>query len=209
MRFGAIVLSGGRSLRMGRDKSRLPFGNETMLQRVLNRTRAGLLKVSPNPLVVVVAAEDRQPVDLPAWVHVAVDHKPDEGPLRGLEAGLTALSNLADAAFVTSCDVPFLEPAVIDRLLTRLNGSRGIIAAEEHTGRLHPLCAVYAVNLLPEVQKLLAAGERRLQSLALCSGVGRLDVRELLEVDASLNSLLNLNHPQDYEAALARISGLA
>ncbi|MFM7837604.1 MAG: molybdenum cofactor guanylyltransferase, partial [Planctomycetaceae bacterium] len=43
MRFGAIVLSGGRSLRMGQDKSRLPVQNETLLQRVLNRTRAGLL----------------------------------------------------------------------------------------------------------------------------------------------------------------------
>jgi len=206
MRFGAIVLCGGRSLRMGQDKSRLPVQHETLLQRILNRTRAGLLQVSPDPPVVVVSAADRQLTDLPAWAHVTADRQPGEGPLRGLEAGLSALCGLADAAFVTSCDVPFLEPAVIERLLMRLEGSRGLIAAEESTGRLHPLCAVYAVDLLADVQRLLAAGERRMQSLASCPGVARLDVRELLDVDASLSSLVNLNHPQDYAAALARLS---
>lgn len=207
MRFGAIVLCGGRSLRMGQDKSRLLVQNETLLQRVLNRTRAGLLQVSPDPPVVVVSAANRQLPDLPAWAHVTADRQPGEGPLRGLEAGLTALSGLAEAAFVTSCDVPFLEPAVIERLLMRLEGSRGLIAAEENTGQLHPLCAAYTVDLLADVQRLLAAGERRLQSLASCQGVARLDVRELLDVDASLSSLVNLNRPQDYAAALARLSG--
>ena len=74
--FGGIVLCGGHSRRMGRPKLSLPFGNETMLARVV---RVLSEVVSP---IVVVAAVDQELPPLPSDVIVTRDKQPDLGPLR-------------------------------------------------------------------------------------------------------------------------------
>lgn len=206
MRPGAILLCGGRSTRMGRDKSRLPFGRETLLQRVLNRVTLGLLKVCEAPQIVVVSAADQAMEQLPPGVQIVIDAEPCQGPLRGLEAGLSALAETADAVFLTSCDAPFLEPAVVELLLRRLQGRRGLMVSDSSTGHLHPLCAVYTTGLLPDVRQLLASGERRMRALATIEGVAELEASELRLVDANLGSLQNINEPGDYLAALAQLA---
>ena len=205
MRPGAVLLCGGLSTRMGRDKSQLLFGEETLLQRVLRRVAAGLQKVCDDPRIVVVAAADQVLGPLPAGVQTVVDSAPCEGPLRGLEAGLSALSGTVDCVFLTACDAPFLEPAVIELLLRRLQGRRGLMVSERSTGRLHPLCAVYVPRLLADVRQLLASGERRMRALAELTDVAQLEIDELRAVDADLSSLQNLNEPQDYLAALEKL----
>src|SRR5262245_40439806 len=100
MRVGGVVLCGGESRRMGRPKAWLPFGGERMLPRVV---RVLTEVVSP---VVVVAAPDQEVPPLPASVHVVRDEERGRGPLEGLAAGLAALAGKADAAYLSSCDVP-------------------------------------------------------------------------------------------------------
>src|SRR3954471_21362428 len=87
MRPGAVILCGGKSSRMGQDKAALPFGPETMLQRV-----ARLISevVDPKNLVVVAEADQSLPV-LPVGVTVAHDSRQFRGPLEGLATGLRAL----------------------------------------------------------------------------------------------------------------------
>src|SRR6476620_11737545 len=104
MTAGGIVLCGGLSTRMGSSKALLPFGSETMLQRVVR-----LLGTVVSPLVVVAAPEQALP-DLPAAVTITRDENPGRGPLEGLRAGLKALPTGIDIAYVTSCDVPLLVP---------------------------------------------------------------------------------------------------
>jgi molybdopterin-guanine dinucleotide biosynthesis protein A len=87
---GGIVLAGGKSTRMGTSKALLPFGPETMLQRVV-RILAGV--VSP---VVVVAAPNQELPDLPHDVIVTRDEREGRGPLEGLRAGLKALPSAID-----------------------------------------------------------------------------------------------------------------
>src|SRR5690349_9052533 len=99
---GGIVLCGGKSSRMGTSKALLPFGPETMLQRVV-RILSNV--VSP---IVIVAAEDQEIPQLPAGVIVTHDEREGRGPLEGLRAGLKALPTNVDRAYVTSCDVPLL-----------------------------------------------------------------------------------------------------
>src|SRR5262245_36754359 len=102
MTSGGIVLCGGRSTRMGSPKALLPFGSETMLQRVVR----GLgTVVSP---IVVVAAEGQELPELPTSIVIARDENEDRGPLEALRAGLKGLPEGAEAAYVTSCDVPLL-----------------------------------------------------------------------------------------------------
>src|SRR5437764_7598096 len=100
MRVGGIILCGGQSKRMGRPKAWLPFGGELMLPRVVR-----LLGEAVAP-VVVVAAPGQDVPPLPAGVRVVRDEREARGPLQGLAAGLDALQGVADAAYVSSCDVP-------------------------------------------------------------------------------------------------------
>ena len=114
MTAGGIVLCGGRSTRMGVPKATLPFGSETMLQRVV-RLLASV--VSP---IIVVAARDQQLPELPDHVVVTRDEREQQGPLEGLRAGLSALPDSVGIAYVTSCDVPLLEPRFVERMVELL-----------------------------------------------------------------------------------------
>ena len=107
MRTGGIVLCGGRSSRMGRPKAWLPFGDEVMLQRVVR-----VLREVVDP-VVVVAAPGQDVPELPSRCHDRPRRGRGAGPLGGLAAGLAALEGKADAAYLSSCDVPFLKPEFV------------------------------------------------------------------------------------------------
>src|SRR5579871_1475260 len=115
IRVGGVVLCGGQSSRMGRPKAWLPFGDELMLPRVVR-----LLGEAVAPIVVVAAAGQDVPPLCPE-IEIARDSQSGRGPLQGLVAGLEALRDRVDAAYVSSCDVPFLRPAFVRRLIERLN----------------------------------------------------------------------------------------
>ena len=92
MTAGGIVLCGGRSSRMGTSKALLPFGPETMLQRVVR-----LLGTVVAPIVAVAATDQVLPA-LPAGVIVTRDEREGRGPLEALRAGLKALPPDVEAA---------------------------------------------------------------------------------------------------------------
>src|SRR5580700_6643343 len=110
IRVGGIILCGGQSQRMGRAKAWLPFAGELMLPRVVR-----LLREAVDP-VVVVAAPDQEVPPLAADIAIVRDEEKGRGPLQGLAAGLAALEGRAEAAYLSSCDVPFLKPAFVRRL---------------------------------------------------------------------------------------------
>jgi len=198
MRKGSIILCGGKSSRMGRDKATLPFGAELMLQRVVRLVS----EVVPAECIVIVAARDQVLPDLPAAVRVARDEHPERGPLEGLAAGLRAIADAADAVYVTSCDVPLLVPAFVVRMFELL-GEHDI--AVPHDGEHHhPLAAVYRVGVQAAVDRLL--GTDRLRPRFLFDEVRTrvVLVDELRDVDPQLATLENLNRPEDYRVALIR-----
>lgn len=194
---GGIVLCGGQSKRMGRAKAWLPFGDELMLPRVVR-----LLSEVVEPMV-VVAAPDQEVPPVPATVEIVRDAIARRGPLQGLAAGLTALQGKAEAAYLSSCDVPFLKPAFVRRLIDLLGDNS--IAVPRANGYHHPLAAVYRIQVLPTVQHLL--DENRLRPFFLFEAVPTrvVEASELADVDPELQTLRNLNAPEDYEAALRSI----
>jgi len=196
---GGIVLCGGKSTRMGAAKALLPFGPETMLQRVVR-----LLGTTVSPIV-AVAARDQELPALPADVIVTRDEREGRGPLEGLRAGLKALPASVDAAYVTSCDVPLLEPAFVEHMLALLDEHD--IAVMEIDGFTHPLSAVYRRRVLPQVEALLA--QDRLRPVFLFDAVRtrRVSPDEMRVADPDLRTLRNLNTREDYEAALRDLRG--
>lgn len=199
--LGAVVLCGGQSRRMGRPKAWLPFGDEVLLQRVVRR-----LAEAAWPIVVVAAPGQEAP-PLPEGVLLVRDEVEGRGPLQGIAAGLEALAPLADRAYVSSTDAPFVHPALVRRLADLQAGGYAV-AVPRAGGHHHPLSAVYACAARVEAAALLAAG--RLRPFFLFERVPTLiadpdlllaDAR-LAAADPELRSLRNLNTPEDYAAAL-------
>lgn len=179
---------------MGRDKASLPFGPETLLERIVRRIE---------PLVDEVVLVAREGQEVPAGRRVARDDAEGLGPLAGLAAGLRAIE--AERAFLTSCDVPFLGPAYVARMLELADGFDAAVPLVD--GRHMTTSAVYGRVVLPAAEALLAA--RRLRPFFLLESVHARIVTEdeVRAVDPELASFTNCNTPEDYEAAL-RSAGL-
>jgi molybdopterin-guanine dinucleotide biosynthesis protein A len=192
-RTGALVLCGGRSRRMGRDKATLPFGDEVLLQRVVRRVSEVVDEV------LVVARPGQELPLLPPAVRVVFDDVPDQGPLGGLVPGLRAAR--APVLFATACDTPFLAPALVTLLFERTADHDVAVARTE--GYLHPLCAAYRRTVLAPLAALLAAGQLRPVFLYDEVPTCVVEEAELRDADPQLRSLANLNTPEAYEAALA------
>ncbi len=195
MTAAGIVLCGGKSTRMGTSKALLPFGPETMLQRVVR-----LLSGEVEPIVVAAAGEQALP-ELPTGVIVTRDERESRGPLEGLRAGMKALPSSVAVAYVTSCDVPLLVPAFVARMITLLGDNE--IAVMEIDGFPHPLSAVYRRSTLPHVEALLSRDKLRPAFLFDAVKTRRVRPDEMASVDPELLTLRNLNTQADYLAALS------
>ncbi len=180
---------------MGTSKAWLRFGEEYLLQRVVRS-----LKGTLEPVFVVSARGQRLP-RLPDSVEIIRDRVPDRGPLEALAAGLEAISRHADTAFVCGCDAPFLRPEFVLRLVQI--ASEADITVPHANGRLHPLAAVYRVSVLPRIQEMLDAGALRLTTLTERCDCRSVPGSALRDVDPELESLRNINTPEEYSNALS------
>lgn len=202
--LAAIVLCGGQSSRMGSPKAWLDFEGQPLLARVVGR-----IAEAASPIVVVAAPGQEIPT-LPGDVDVVRDQVSGRGPLQGIAAGLDALGGRVAAAFVSSTDVPFIHSALVRRLHA-LRGESFDIAVPRAKGHYHPLSAIYGIEARAEIEALLAVD--RLRPFYLFERMRTIFADEalLLEgyalkaVDPELLSLENVNTPEEYAAALARI----
>ena len=193
-KVAGIVLAGGKSTRMGTPKAWLPFGSETMLQRVVR-----ILNTVVSPIVVVAAADQELP-PLAQEVTITHDEREGRGPLEGIRAGLKALPVAVDAAYITSCDVPLLVPEFVTQMIDLAAGFDATVM--EIDGFPHPLSAIYRRAVLPHVEDLLA--HDRLRPVFLYERVRTRKVAPVeMTADPELKTLSNLNTPDDYQRALA------
>ena len=185
---------------MGRPKLSLPFGSELMLPRVVR-----ILSEVVSPIV-VVAAHDQVLPDLPSNVYIVRDEQEYLGPLAGIEIGLRALRDRGiEAAYVSSCDVPLLQPTFITEMIRRLDGHELAVPREREFH--HPLAAVYRTSLVDRIHSLVVAQRLRPLFLIQQSDSIEVSVDELRGVDPELQSLRNVNRPEDYTAVL-QLAGL-
>ncbi|MFC5994712.1 molybdenum cofactor guanylyltransferase [Pseudonocardia hispaniensis] len=204
-----VVLAGGRSSRMGEPKAALEWHGSTLLYR----TTALLSRTVDGPVLVVRAPGQELP-GLPPGVQVVQDPIEGLGPMQGLAAGLAALADRAAIAFVCSTDLPFLHPAFVRRVLSGLvdpeiNPPADVVLPVAH-GFPQPMAAGYRTALAELADTLVADGRLRPAMLFECCRVRRTGEAELLadpelaRLDPDLDSVLNVNAPQDYAAARHR-----
>ncbi|MBI4355129.1 MAG: molybdenum cofactor guanylyltransferase [Candidatus Omnitrophica bacterium] len=186
-----IILAGGRSRRMGRDKAHLAWGAVTLLEQVIATLR---------PVVdeLVVAVKDPE-----AFRHlnvrVVADLVPGQHALGGLYTGLLAASHAR--CFVCGCDAPFLNPRVIRVLVEQADGW-DLVMPRTPAG-LQPLHAVYARSLISVVEEQLSSRQRDLQALVPKVRSRIIDHEQLRPFDPGGLSFFNINTPADYDQACA------
>ncbi len=200
MKRGAIILCGGKSSRMTTDKALLPFGNETMLTRVVRI----ISSVTDSRQTVVVSAVDQQ---LPPLKTIVVrDSIKHQGPLQAIAGGFAALPPTTEAVFVTGCDTPLINPALIEYLFTQLGHAEAVVPHD--AGRLYPLCAVYRTNILTCIEQQITGGCRSLHQFIEQLDAKFIPLETLRAIDAELLSLKNVNTQDDYLSAL-EVAGLS
>ncbi|MGH2893667.1 MAG: molybdenum cofactor guanylyltransferase [Solirubrobacteraceae bacterium] len=198
---GAIILAGGKSARMGSPKAALDWHGSTLLRRV-----TGLAQRTVDGPIVVVRAPEQELPRLPPMIELVSDAREGRGPLQGLAAGLAAIGDRAEVAYVSSTDVPLLHPAFMRRVIDAFSADVDVVLPEIH-GFRQPLSAAYRTTLLPEVEGLIAADKlkpafrfERCRVLRL-DDAAMLRDRALAAADPGLASVRNLNEPSDYEQA--------
>ena len=189
MQTAAVILAGGMSRRMGRDKAALPFGEETMLSHLVGKYR-------PYFDVTAVSLNTAGRFDTAGALEV-VDRRPGEGPLAGLEAAF--LDTGADLIFLTATDLPFGDPALA-RYLVEARGDHDICLIRSSRGP-EPLFAVYSSACLAGVQELLAQSRRSISGLLGCMDTLELPQEALTGFDID-RILTNVNDPEEYARAL-------
>jgi molybdopterin-guanine dinucleotide biosynthesis protein A len=192
----AIVLAGGKSSRLGRDKASEPLLGRPLLQHVIDRL-SGLVE----EYVVVRARGQQLPeIDVAGSIQVVEDIYPEIGPLGGIYTGLAAIE--APRALAVGCDMPLLQPALL-RELIRLGAETNLVVPVRN-GLPEPLCAAYAKTCLPAIRAQIEAGEYKIAKF-----YDRLAPRYVLpeawrRFDPEGLSFQNVNR----EADLARVESL-
>src|SRR5215217_4064302 len=180
--LAAVILAGGASRRMGRDKANLSYEGTTLLERTVT---AVSLRCSP---VFVIAAPGQPLPTLEA--HVLRDEVRGVGPLLATGRGLRAAAQAGlQLAFVCAVDMPFLDVSLIDELAgpaVRL----GADVVLPWDGRDHYLAGIYRTSLADQVDELIAAGQRSMRAL-----VDTVDTQRI--VMQPRRSLTNVNTAAD------------
>lgn len=181
---------------MGVDKATLPFGNQTLLERIYSVCASVCDEV-------VVAAPDFGGTGLEIPHDAIRLNDPGEGPLVAISHGLRR-AGTQERVFVTGCDTPLLRTSLVALLFERAMGHKGAIA--EFQGRRQPLCAVYSGELAADVVELVNRGERKALAPAKLPGIVTVFEDELQRVDHDLRSFRGCNTIEEY-LGLLRFAG--
>jgi molybdopterin-guanine dinucleotide biosynthesis protein A len=190
-----IILAGGRSRRLGRDKAVEPFGGQPLIRRVIERVAA----LTDEIVVVVADAARGQALPLAAEHRVAVDIYPEGGSLGGIFSGLSAANT--DWSLVVACDMPFLSVPLLERMLGLRGDSDAVVP---RPGAFpEPTHALYSRACLPYIEARLQASDLKISGFFDDVRVRYLDEGEVRQFDPELLSFFNVNSPEDLVRAHA------
>jgi molybdopterin-guanine dinucleotide biosynthesis protein A len=184
-----VVLVGGKSRRYGHNKALEVFQDERLIDRQVRTVR------SLFPEVLVVTNEPELYLHLD--VTIVRDVIPGQGPLGGIYTGL--FFAMGQSVFVTACDMPFVQPPVVSRMV-QLACQYDVVVPEKEAG-LEPLHAIYSSRCLPHIKKMVDRQELQVISFFHAVRVYRLSSEEIEQLDPRGLSFFNINTPDDMERA--------
>ena len=190
-----IVLCGGRSRRLGRDKALEEVGGKGLIERVIERLA---------PLgaeIVLVTSERSRHLFSHLGLEIVTDDFPGRGPLGGIYSGLKA--SPGTHSLVVACDMPFLNSDLLGRLVELAPGHDVVIPRLE--GKVEPLHAVYSRALLVPIEEMVREGALKISDLLDRVKVRYVEAAECRRLDPELLSFFNVNSEADLGRAQALI----
>ena len=182
-KVSAIVLSGGKSSRMGEDKCDLRYNGETLLNLQIDK----LKRIGTEDIV----AAGYRGKDCKAKV---VEDEIMKGPLSGMLKGLQAIKN--DRAFVISVDVPLVREESIKKLINYSLEKDLDIVLVRHGGKREPLIGVFKKELTSKIEDIIKGDKYSVMKLVdECS-------YEYFDIEDDDEYFLNINYKDDYDKLL-------
>ncbi len=200
----AIILSGGKSLRMGTNKSFLKIGNKTVIERM----RDLLQSIFKDVILITNESDDYKFLGLPIYEDV-FRHK---GPLAGIHSGLK--NSKTNINFIISCDLPFMTREMINYLIEYKTNK--LITVAKADGFIQQLAGKYSKECLSPSEKILKEGienENRdaVQKKRKCNVLSLIDLvgAEIISAESlpfyNEDLYFNMNKTEDYELLLRKL----
>ena len=192
--ISAVILAGGQSRRLGRDKAVEPIGGLPLICRVIERVE----RVADEVLVVVADSSRGEELPLDPRHRVVPDRYPGTGSLGGIFSGLEAASN--SWIIAVACDMPFLNLSLIGRMLTLREDMDVVVPLIE--GRPEPTHALYSKACLPFIEPKLLGRQLKISGFYDQVKVHYVPEEEVASMDPQFLSFFNVNTPEDLDKAL-------
>ena len=189
----AVILAGGMSRRLGRNKALEPFQGEPLIHRVIRR----MGRVASSVIVVANDHERVAELDLPDSVTPVIDQYPGKGSLGGIYTGLRAAPT--EWAIFCACDMPFPSPRLYRALLSNREASDAVVPVVE--GRPEPIHAAYSRACLEPIREKLAADRLKISGFFEDVAVHYFTEDRVRSIDPDLLSFFNINTQRDLEKA--------
>ena len=200
-----IILSGGKSTRMGENKSLLKLGDKTVIEHTLQLMQSLFSEV----ILITNSPDEYQFLNIPMFE----DIYRYRGPLAGIHSGL--INSKTDDNFIISCDIPLITSEIIEYIVD-FNTTHPITVCRAD-GYIQQLAGKYSKSLLPEIENLLKIEDdetrdsnqkkRKCKVHLLLNLVGA-EIIVAEELDFYSEGLfLNMNRPEDYKDIVVRIIG--
>ena len=177
-----IILCGGRSTRMGTDKTVVPFQGKALLEHVINTAKSAFSNV-------MVSIHDISPCEN-AGLPIIRDKLQVPSPLSGIHAALREVKT--DRVIIFAVDMPLVKPEVLHMLSTI--DPKADVVVPRIQGYLEPLLAVYSVRCADFIEKRFEMGERKVVCFFDDVDVHVIEEDELKVVDPKLRSFININN---------------
>jgi molybdenum cofactor guanylyltransferase len=186
--INGFVLVGGKSSRMGRDKSLMPFGGMPLVLRVAEALAPLVRQVS------LLGPPERYGH---TGLHVIADKWPGQGPLAAICTGL--VSSDAEWTIFLACDLPLVSQAFIGFLVQRAMNSESDAVVPRLADGWQPLAAAYRANCRTQFARAIEAGERSIIRAFAGMRVEAITPDEMAAAGLSETELANVNTPEDWE----------
>jgi molybdopterin-guanine dinucleotide biosynthesis protein A len=188
----SIILAGGKSSRLGRNKALQVIESKSLIQWVVDR-----LAIFSTEIIIATADGEAIPCSSATRIKTVADIYPGKGPLVGIYSGLIAASSTR--AIVVGCDTPFLSISLLE-YMTQICSTFDVIVPRMKN-KLEPLCAVYSKNCSDPIQDLLGQDERQIRKLFSMVKVKYIEEDEINRFDPKHLSFFNINNQDDLDRA--------
>ncbi|MCA9064080.1 MAG: molybdenum cofactor guanylyltransferase [Planctomycetaceae bacterium] len=199
----ALILTGGRSRRMGSEKYRLRIGGETVLQRIIRITSP----VASAITLIASAEQDFAAETLPHGIEILRDSQPGRGPLPAVVDGmqyLIARNPQMESCYVLACDMPLVTTELLQLISNSLRRDDDAVVPFDGN-QLQPLCGLYRTFTCQTAGQLLARDCWKMTDFCDAIHTRRLMPEQMISVSPDLQCLMNMNTPEDYERILQQL----